>query len=297
MLFPTTLASWMSAAALSELVAESFHLDAAAPKPGNVSLHNDGYGMSGQDFVRSAEVSTPLLCDSTRSCGARILAAMQATRQAVGCNTNLGMLLLFAPLVCAAQRSASQEVDALRQCLKALLSSLDGQDTQDIFAAIRLADPGGLGEVPAHDVRQAPDCGILQAMQAAGEQDRIAWQYCSGFADVFTLGLEALRYFTRRGDGMEWATVGVYLMFLSRFEDSHIRRKHGSARAAEVRKGCAPLAERFRSVAEPEVLRDELACFGARLRSAGLNPGTSADLAAASVLLYLLSESAHPRPS
>jgi hypothetical protein len=78
----------------------------AAPKPGNVHVHAPGHRMTVEDFVRSAEVSAPLLCRAGAPLGRRILDAATATREAVGQNTNLGMLLLCAPLAMAGERAS-----------------------------------------------------------------------------------------------------------------------------------------------------------------------------------------------
>ena len=153
-------------------LAEALCLDVVARKPGNVSIHHRrAHGMTSQDFLVSAALSLPLLCDPQQACGARILAAARASRQATGCNTNLGMLLLLAPLVCAAERAPWLCVGALQNALGAVLRSLDGQDTRDIFSAIRLTAPGGLGRVTRHDVREPADCGILEAMHAASRRE------------------------------------------------------------------------------------------------------------------------------
>ena len=279
----------MQALGCFNAVREAFRLDVAASKPGNVSLDQDAHGMSSRDFLLSAQVSAPLLCSPSLSCGARILAAAQATHQAVQCNTNLGMLLLFAPIVCAAEQSLDGKASTIHLALHDVLSGLTGQDTEDIFAAIRFMAPGGLGHPVAHDVHCRPDCGILQAMQAASHRDLIARQYVSGFHDLLTLGLATARELRCRGYNKEWTTIGVYLRFLSRHVDSHIRRKHGMAKAAAIRNSCRPLEQWLLQTAPPpKSLKKALQTLGKQWRNAGLNPGTSADLAAASMLLYLL---------
>src|SRR5713101_6742331 len=63
-----------------------------APKPGNVSIYSAGHGMTAQQFEASANaIAAPLTVPGT-SVGERILRAVQATQQAVGCNTNLGIV-------------------------------------------------------------------------------------------------------------------------------------------------------------------------------------------------------------
>ena len=70
-----------------------------------------------------------------------MLAAVTATRAAVGQNTNLGILLLCAPLAMAAQAGG-----ALRPALERVLAQADIADAEQVFRAIVLAAPGGLGD-------------------------------------------------------------------------------------------------------------------------------------------------------
>ena len=120
--------------------------------------------------------------------GARVLGAVRATRAAVGQNTNLGILLLAAPLIMAAEAG-----DCSGAGMGAVLDAATTRDTADVFAAITLASPAGLGEAPDHDVRGPATAPLWLVMQRAAERDRIAAQYASGFDAVFQLGLPAYR--------------------------------------------------------------------------------------------------------
>ena len=164
------------------------------------------------------------------SVGARILGAVEATRAAVGMNTNLGILLLCGPLAAAAERGGAD----LQAALADILKGLDRSDAEQVFRAISLAKPGGLGDVPRYDVREPADVGLYQAMAEAAERDALALQYVSNFHDVFVTGGEALAAARQCGLKPPWPTVAVYLAFLAAFPDSHIRRKHGLAAAREI---------------------------------------------------------------
>jgi triphosphoribosyl-dephospho-CoA synthetase len=69
-----------------------------ALKPGNVHIFADGHGMTVQDFIISAEAASAVIAQPNLSLGARILQSVQATHDAVQTNTNLGMILLGAPI-------------------------------------------------------------------------------------------------------------------------------------------------------------------------------------------------------
>jgi triphosphoribosyl-dephospho-CoA synthase len=242
-----------------------------APKPGNVHVFADGHGMSVADFLVSAEVSAEPLCRHGRPIGERVLEAVTATRKAVGQNTNLGIVLLCAPLARAA------EIDGpLRAALKSVLDGLTRSDAGQVFEAIALAEPGGLGRVAEHDVREPARTGLLEAMAAASPRDRIANAYVTGFADIFDVGLPAYRCC-----GEAWrAATAVYLAFLSRFPDSHVARKHGAAMAEAVRREAVEFLEGL--AGEPAPL-PRLLALDAALKARGLNPGTSADLTVATL--------------
>jgi triphosphoribosyl-dephospho-CoA synthase len=248
-----------------------------ALKPGNVHVHAAGHDMTVEDFLRSAEAAAPPLCDPSRGVGARIRAAVEASRGAAGCNTNLGIVLLAAPIIAAAEHGGGP----LEPRLRAVLDALTVEDAREAYAAILRANPGGLGRAAAQDVAAPPTVTLLEAMRLASDRDLVARQYATGYAEVFAVGVRRLDQ-PHPADEAEWTTTLVFLDFLADFPDSHIARKFGGETAEAVRREAAALrlnlprerAEAFR------VLLD----FDRALKERGLNPGTSADLTVASLL-------------
>jgi triphosphoribosyl-dephospho-CoA synthase len=255
----------------------------AALKPGNVHVFAGGHDMTTADFEVSAQTSAPAMGASGLSVGVRVFEAIRRTREAVGCNTNLGIVLLCAPL---AQAALSSTGGTLRERLKAVLQRLDVADAERAFAAIRLAEPAGLGRAPEHDVRAPPTVSLAVAMAAAADRDRIASQYASGFADVFELGLPRLRSGLDRWRSERWATTSAYLAFLAALPDSHIARKYGMERAQAVSAMAQPYAQRLDEADDPEGLAADLLAFDRGLKAAGINPGTSADLTVACLFVH-----------
>jgi len=273
---------------LQEVVYASFITEVNAPKPGNVSRYAAGHDMTVDDFIHSAELVSPILCDQRLNLGERVFQSVHITINTVGCNTNLGMVLLFAPVVYTLQQSAVDSISALQCNLKKSLEQVDNRNAAQIFAAIRLARPGGLGSTEKFDVNSAPDCGLLEAMEAAQNRDLIAKQYVTGFHDIFTTGYHCLEGYFHRWKSVEWATVACYLTFLAGFVDSHIERKHGPAVAREVKAKAASVAEQFKKNNQPDSAIDTLLAFDREFKNLNINPGTMADLTAASVLIYSL---------
>jgi len=249
-----------------------------APKPGNVHVFADGHGMTVEDFLRSAEAAAPGLCAEGAPVGSRILAAVEATISAVGQNTNLGIVLLCAPLAAAADTSGD-----LRANLRKVLDGLSRADADAAFRAILAAQPAGLGEAPRHDVHAPARVTLLEAMREAAPRDRIAFQYASAFADIFETGVPVLADLRGKGRAAPWPAVGVHLAFLSRFSDSHIVRKHGPDAAAFVQDEAGRLHRAFIEASDPAAMLPALLSFDRELKMRGTNPGTTADLVVATL--------------
>jgi triphosphoribosyl-dephospho-CoA synthase len=243
--------------------------------------------MSVADFETSARVAARALAMPMISAGVRIRLSVEATLDIVGHNTNLGIILLSAPLAAAALDGAPED---LRERLAEVLAGLDIEDTKEVYAAIRRAEPGGLGNVPQHDVGRDPEVTLLEAMAAAEGRDRIAWNYTHDFADIFDLGLPRLEQAKARWQSLPFATSFVYLGFLSSIPDTLIERKFGAVQASEVRDEAKTLDARLKGSHDPQALEPVLMEFDRSLKTRGLNPGTSADLTVATLFAASLQD-------
>ena len=272
---------------LAEQIAAAFRAacldELEAPKPGNVHVFASGHRMTAAEFVRSAEVAAAPLAFPGARVGNRIRDAVEATLTLVGTNTNLGIILLCAPLAAAAERPGE-----LRSALAQVLASLNVRDAELAFRAIARAAPAGLGRVERHDVAEAATVTLKAAMAEASSRDRIARQYVSDFEDVFERGEPTLRAALERSHEPQWATLAVYLEFLSAFPDSHIVRKHGTATAEDICRTAARYHERMRSAESPAALLPDLLTWDTLLKERGINPGTSADLTVATLFAHRL---------
>jgi triphosphoribosyl-dephospho-CoA synthase len=253
-------------------------LDVAALKPGNVRVGVPAHGMTADDFLRSARACAPALSQPGASVGQRVLEAIRSTQRVVHCNTNLGIVLLVAPLFRAAEAGGD-----LRAAVAQQLAELDWNDAVQAYEAIRLARPGGLGTSAQHDVGAEPKVTLLEAMRAAQERDSIARQYAQGYRDVFDLGLSQWRYALARFEDEAWAATHLYLAYLANWRDSLIERKFGSATAQTVSDQARIFHLQLPSYSELDDIRGQLLSWDEQLRGSGLNPGTSADLTAATV--------------
>jgi triphosphoribosyl-dephospho-CoA synthase len=258
--------------------------EATAPKPGNVYPGADFDDVTYADFVASAVVIGPILERTlTNGVGQTVLDAVRATRNTVGTNTNLGTLLLLVPL------AAVPPDTTLAEGIGNVLRRLHGDDTRQVYEAIRVSNAGGLGRAEHADVfSDVPaDLKLVDAMQLAADRDSVAQQYTNDFSDIFDGTSVWIADGLARGWPLSAAIVHAHVRQLAARPDSLIQRK------------CGPQVARQASERAITVLHSgspgnaayalALSEFDAWLRadSHRRNPGTTADLVAAGLFVLL----------
>lgn len=273
----------LPALSIGQCAALASVIEATVPKPGNVHRGADFEDVTYPDFVLSAIAIGPVFDRADEMpLGELVHAAIAATHQLVGSNTNLGMVLLFAPL------AKVPRAEPLSTGVQTVLASLTPDDARQVYSAIRLAQPGGLGRVSAADVHDAPPDSLLDAMRLAADRDLVARQYAEGFYHVLTHIVPWLReaLFDKHWP-LSDAVVHTFLRMLAAEPDSLIARKRGIELARQA-SGRAVRALQYGEPANP-VYREALADFDFWLRSDHhhRNPGTTADLVAAGLFACL----------
>lgn len=273
-------------------------LEASAPKAGNVHRGADFSSTTFYDFVVSAVAIGNVFEHSDElSVGELVYKSIVATKRWVGTNTNLGMVLLFAPLAKTVFHSQGND-------LEIVLSQLSLADCQKVFAAISLASAGGLGDVEEMDVKSYAPEGrgggvepesfadrrsdeLIKAMKLAQERDAIAKQYCNGFHEIQNVIAPMLLDAIEQGESLPDAIVYTHLKTMAVMPDSLIARKCGSEIAKQSSVIAAQVVEWFES--DRQQYNAGLADLDFWLRSDGnrRNPGTTADLIAASLFLLI----------
>lgn len=272
-------------AAVARMFLAACHAELAALKPGNVHVHAAGHGMDIHHFERAAAAAAPFIADPDLGVGARIHGAVAASFTATGLNTNLGIVLLCAPLAAAAE--ARDGPPGLRERLIRILDGLTLEDATGTFEAILLANPAGLGRAGSGDVHEVPAMTLREAMALAADRDRIARAYVTAYADIFDLGLPELYATREAAENESTAITALHMRYLAAFPDSHIARKHGLAAAEGVQEE-ARQASRLLGTASQDMIWSELLAFDRSLKARGLNPGTTADLVVATVFTDML---------
>lgn len=266
-----------------------------ALKPGNVHRYSAGHGMEVAHFERAAEAAAGPIADPSLSVGKRILRATEASVAATGINTNIGIVLLCAPLAKAAGETSLGI--GLRRRLDATLAALDEQDAADTFEAIRIANPAGLGKVEKGDIRDKPErMTLIAAMHLAAERDRIANAYITAYSDIFDFALPILQDARADTNDSNLAVTTLHMSLLSEFLDTHIVRKYGEVAAEEVRQEARALKAQWSPVASAKSI-PALIEFDAKMKSRGLNPGTTADFVVATLFVAGLISPKHTSTS
>ncbi len=269
---------------LAKLIELACIWESTIPKPGNVHPHASFADLTYDDFVRSADAIAPVLGTSKpRRVGELVLRAAQATHHAVGKNTNLGIILILAPLAVAYQQD--QPVDVI-------LEQLGVQDAVDAYHAIRLMQPGGMGKVTEQDVAEQPTLTLLEAMRLAEGRDLIARQYSKNYHDVYQLLLPQLKTMYQHywpqiehQAALQLAVQCTFLVGIATLGETLIRRKCGTAVEHEAQAKAQQILEAGwpRTEEGQELFKQ----FDAWLRADGhrRNPGTMADLIAGTLFL------------
>lgn len=260
-------------------------LEVSAPKPGNVSPGHHFHDTRYEDFLASAVAIGPALSGAAEHpLGTTIRTAVEATRRWTRSNTNLGIVLLLAPLARAALRSGG----SLRDRLGLVLKETTVADAAQVYAAIRHAGPGGLGASSAEDVSDTPTVTLREAMALAADRDAVAREYVTDFALTFAVGVPAIRAGRQEGLGWTEAAVEAYLTLLASTPDTHIARKLGQAEAEAVSRSA--LEVRAAGGTRSAAGRKALAALDAELRGPRnrRNPGTTADLTCAALFVVIL---------
>ncbi len=211
-----------------------------------------------------------------------------------GGNTLLGAIILLAPIAAAAGMIANHfSLPKLRENIKVIVESTTPEDAVDVYDAIAIVNPGGLGKSPKLDVTNPTSkkrimegqVTLLDTFKISSSYDSIASEWVHNYPITFDLGYP---YFTRQleetGD-INTATVHAFLKILAEVPDTFISRKVGQAKAESIS------AEAGRILKEGGLTtplgRNLLQKLDMKLRDPAhdLSPGTTADITEAVLAL------------
>lgn len=268
-------------------------MEATARKPGNVHRGYDFDDCGYMDFLLSATaLAGPLDRVSEIGIGQAVYEAVESSRHLVSSNTNLGMILLLAPL------AAVPAHEPLEAGVSRVLAATTIEDAHQVYRAIRRASPGGLGRAAEQDVSQEPTVALVEAMRLAADRDLVARQYANGFAELFHIALPKLREARSAGHSLETAIILCHLASMAELPDTLIARKRSRAEAEEAARRAASVLHAGWPVNLAAESEYEALDMWLRAEGHARNPGTTADLVTAALFAALRDGTIElPRPA
>lgn len=277
------------------------------PKPGNVHRTQDFEDMVFEDFLISGVVIGDVMRKAAKKgqkyddpsnfsrikLGKLILKAVEETNHWVANNTNLGIVMLLTPICAAAGMSG--DLTELRENVHRIMLETTAKDTINLYKAISMADAGGMGEREDLDVTRddshkdilEKDINMFQILEISAEWDMLAKELTTKMPVTFEIGFPTFKN-TKSIHGINSATVQTFLDILSQFPDTLISRKYGLEKSQEVSQHAVNI------LSKGGILTDDgstaLGKFDRLLIKNKLNPGTTADLTASSIMVALLDQ-------
>jgi len=176
-----------------------------------------------------------------------------------------------------------------RESVRAVLDDLDEDDSRRVYSAIRISAPEGLGRSEKHDVHgSAPP--LLEAMKLASSWDSVAGEYASGYGITFNMTAPRLAGLWREGHSLGDCILQTYLALLAEVPDTLVARKLGRDAAENISAGAQAIMESGGCFTAEG--REKIAAFDSSLSHPDnlMNPGTTADLTAAGIFVFLREE-------
>jgi len=291
--------------------------EVSADKPGNVNLVVGFEGTRHEHFLASAVAAAPFFELAAERGIAVSQGRMQLSQLGVGeiirdCianvnawqrggNTLLGTVILFAPIAVAAGMTPTAngyvfEIQRLREKLKLIVESTTPEDAVNVYEAIKIAKPSGLGKAPDLDVN-SPDSvdrimkenvSLYQVFKIASSYDNVCSEWVNNYPITFDVAYPFLMKQINENKDLNTAIIHTFLKVLAGYPDTFIARKVGLQKAQEV------------SMMAKEILdlgglatakgKESLRTFDLNLRRFGnhFNPGTTADIIATALALCIL---------
>lgn len=285
----------------------------AYPKPGNVHRTSNLKEINFEKFIASSIVIGPPVHKITKrgfkvgknkinprkiGIGRGIKESVERTIKWTEENTNFGILMLLVPLAAAAGKTLAENkeviVEDVRNNLSPVLKNTTTEDALNVYKAISLADLGGLGDVDkfsaqgkdSDDEIEKENVTLYDLMEISAPWDNISKEWTTNMPITFELGFPSLKNLYKEKRNLNKAIVQTYLKILSKHRDSLIQRKNGEKTAKKSSKKAKSVLEKggvFNSEGEKALKNlDE------EFKNNNINPGTTADLVASSLMVAIL---------
>ncbi|MDR2873988.1 MAG: triphosphoribosyl-dephospho-CoA synthase [Methanobrevibacter sp.] len=277
------------------------------PKPGNVHRTRDFHDMIFEDFLISGIVIGNVVKEASKhgyeinqskkydnaQIGKYILKAVKETDKWIANNTNLGIVMMIIPI--AISGVMSNNLKELRNNIGLLMNNTTPFDAVSLYKAINIANAGGMGNQDEFDVSndKAQDKllskkqSMYDVLKISASWDSLANELTSKMPITFDIGFKTFTNY-RKTYSINNSTVLTFLRILSNVPDTLISRKYSKEKAEEI------------SILSKELLECDdffTSSFNRKLKEFDdflfenkLNPGTTADLTASSIMISYLND-------
>lgn len=278
------------------------------PKPGNVHRNRDFEDMVFEDFLISGVVIGETIEKAAISAltakkkddfskvniGKYILEAVKKTDKWIANNTNLGIIMMCIPIACGA--AISNDFDELQNNIGFLMENTTVEDAVNLYDAINLADAGGMGDQEEFDVMgekakdelRANNQTMFDVLKISAGWDRLANELTSKMLVCFDVGFPCFSGIKSEESSINDATVLTFLTILSEVPDTLISRKYNEEIAQNISNNVKKILKSRNNV---RLFNEKLKDFDDYLFINKYNPGTTADLTAASIFISYLYDS------
>lgn len=276
------------------------------PKPGNVHRTRDFDDMVFEDFLISGIAIGDSIRDAANhaskinssisfkdsNLGKYILESVKETDKWIANNTNLGIIMLITPIAMSA--AISDNLNHLKDNINNLIINTTVIDAIALYNAISIADAGGMGEQDNFDVNSDDsineltenNLNIFDVLKISSPWDNLAKELTSKMPISFDLGYPVFSKLKNKSS-LNSATVTTFLTILSKVPDTLISRKYGNQKANDVSK-IAKNVLKYKN--DDSKFNEKINDFDNYLFKNKLNPGTTADLTASSIMISYLAD-------
>ena len=266
------------------------------PKPGNVHRTRDYDDMEFEDFIISGIVIGDTIREACSDVdienpelGKYILQGVAETDRWIINNSHLGIVRMTTPIAVAA--AISDSFDDIRENVKLLMANTSVDDACDLYDAINIADAGGMGDQDEYDV--ASDSAkqelrennqtMYDVLKISAPWDMLAREMTSDMPAVFEIGYPTYHELREQKTKNE-ACLLTFLTILSQVPDTLISRKYGDDEALKI----SMMTRDLLKMKDADDFIERVGEFDEYLFKNKYNPGTTADLTAASIFVSYL---------
>jgi triphosphoribosyl-dephospho-CoA synthase len=296
-------------------------LEAAAEKPGNISPGKSFNDLNYNHFLFSAAAVFPAFLNiEEKGVGEIVYKGIKETHSLIDTNTNLGILLLTAPLASAYVKlrkrkkqsffdypsmelekwhkekenklnAESSFLKELRKELHLVLNNLDKKDAEFAYQAINFSKAGNLDKVEKGDIADNVDLNLYDAMKLAENRDNIAFEYVNDYSIIFDFAYPRFITNMNKIDSIDNLIIKTFIEILAEYPDSLIARKYDFKTAEQISLKTGKLLKKLENFdIQSKKAENLIAEFDKYLRSQKrkFNPGTTADIITAVIFLSIL---------